>query len=233
MGRSGRAATVLGAVALTVGSVVAGGTAWSLGASTGATARPVSTTEDPPTWSRTKTITFDADAQLHALIDLPDPLPPLTEDAECIDLAAHDGTWPVFNGSLITVPGYSAHLCPQYSIGVWSVGWYGTSQGQTGDAYLSGSATFIIEPDGTPGPRMLASVTSGKHRYQYIPESDADDDRYVLSDSYFGDLVSTTLSASGNPETAPTQPPGTTPGTGTRADAAPAVPVSGTAGYTG
>jgi hypothetical protein len=231
--RNHRAVLVAVVVGIGVGSLVVGGTAWSLGASSGAAARTVSTTEDPPTSSRSKTITFDADAQLHALVDLPDPLPVLDDDAACIDLPVHAGTWPVFNGSTITVPGYNAQLCPEPNLGTWTVGWYGTSQnGESGDAYLSAQATFIIAPGGAPGPRMLAHLTSGKHRYQYIPESDADDDQYVLTDSYYGDLVSTTLGATANPTVASTTSAPTT-GSGSGTGAAPAVPVGGSPGYTG
>lgn len=232
--RDVRATVAAAAAVVGVGTLVVGGTAWSLGASTGVVARPVSTTDVRPTSTRSKTISFDASAQMHALVDLPDPLPELSDDSRCIDLTAHDGTWPVFNGSTITVPGYNAQLCPEPSLGSWTVGWYGTRPGASGSAAPSSQAAFTIDVVGTDPIRMAASMRSGPHRYQYMPDWQVDEgrsDQYVLTDSYYGDGVSTTLHATGNPESSPTQPATTAPATG--AGAAPAVPVSGRAGYAG
>lgn len=236
MGRSNRVPVLAAGVAVGVGSLVVGGTAWSLGASSGAAGRPVSTTDVFPTSTRSKTITFDAEAQLRALVDLPDPLPVLSEGSRCVDLVAHDGTWPVFNGSTLTVPGYSAQLCPQPALGSWTVGWYGTAPGMVGGKKLSAMAAFEITVDGSVPVRMSASMRSDLHRYGYGPDWEVDDgqsDQYILTDSYYGDGVATTLAATGSP-TVPTTQPASSTGNGTGAGTATAAqPVPGSPGYTG
>lgn len=216
------------AVAVVVGAIAVGGTAWSAAASTGSAARSVSTTEVRPTTTRTKVITFDAEAQLRALIDVPDPLPDPPEPYDCLRPRGRAGSWPVFNGSTVEVPFQRAIMCPGAD-GSWGITWFGGNN-LIGPARLDANATFIVLADGSVRPGMLASVTSGGHQYSYRPASDDfAGDQYLLTDSFYGDLVSTTLGATPGPTPVPTTaPPAAPSGTATAA-----TPVSGTPGYTG